>query len=69
MIIQGPKGLNEFVAKCISTLIVESPIQFLYLKGCNLTNWPVDEIKWLNNKVLKSLKGAGNVYVLYTRPS
>lgn len=63
----GPEGLDEFAEKCASALFVGSPIQFPYPDGCNLTNWPIAKIKTLNDETLKGLRGAGNVYALYTR--
>lgn len=64
---KGPEGLDQFANECASALIVDSPIPFLYPENCNLTNWPIDEIKELNDSILKNLRGAGNVYALYTR--
>ena len=63
----GPKGLEEFADECASALIVDSPVQFNYPDSCNLSNWPITEIKKLNDETLKGLRGAGNVYALYTR--
>ncbi|WP_045858844.1 GIY-YIG nuclease family protein [Teredinibacter purpureus] len=63
----GPEGLDEFADECASALIVDSPTKFFYPDDCNFTNWPIDEIKQLNDETLKSLRGAGNVYAIYTR--
>ena len=63
----GPEGLDEFADECALALIVDSPTQIFYPDDCNFTNWPIDEIKQLNDRTLKSLRGAGNVYALYTR--
>lgn len=67
MPMNGPEGLDQFANECASTLIVDSPIPFLYPVNCNFTSWPINEIKKLNDEILKSLRGAGNVYALYTR--
>ncbi len=67
MKMNGPEGLDEFANECASALIIDSPIQFHYPDGCNLENWPVPEIKKLNAETLQGLRGAGNVYALYTR--
>lgn len=67
MELKGHEGLDEFAERCAEALIVDSPIQFNYPDGSSLTNWPVAEIKQLNDLVLKELRGAGNVYALYTR--
>jgi hypothetical protein len=64
---KGPEGLDEFANECASALIVDSPIQFFYPDDCNFTNWPIEEIKQLNDETLKSLRRAGNVYALYLR--
>lgn len=67
MQLNGPEGLDEFAEKCATALIVDSPAQFNYPNGANLTNWPVAEIKKMNDVLLKGLRGAGNVYALYIR--
>ena len=67
MPMKGPEGLDEFADECASELLVDSPTQFHYPENCNFTNWPIDEIKELNDETLKSLRGAGNVYALYSR--
>jgi hypothetical protein len=63
----GPEGLEEFAEKCAKALIVEHPIAFSYPAGCSLSSWPIKEIKHVNDAALKSLRGKGNVYALYTR--
>jgi hypothetical protein len=63
----GPDGLEEFAEKCAKELIVNNPTPFSYPDGCSLSNWPIQEIKRANDANLKSLRGKGNVYALYTR--
>lgn len=63
----GPSGLAEFSETCATELFKTVQHQFTFPVGCTLQNWPIEDIKRENQKLLKSLRHSGNVYALFVR--
>jgi len=68
-VMNGPEELDAFAVECAKELLVPNPKEFKYPDGCSDTNWPIDEIRSLNDSLLSGLRNNGNVYALYTKKS
>ncbi len=65
---RGPSLLTQFAANCAEDLFCEVQHTFHYPSECSLVNWPVEQIKLDNARLLGSLNGCGNVYAIFVRP-
>jgi hypothetical protein len=63
----GPEGLAEFAKACANDLFCTVQHEFKFPAGTSLQQWPAQEIKKENDKLLRSLRNSGNVYAIFVR--